>query len=570
MFCLENMTILTETRQTRSRGTDENVVSTRITRAKAAAAGGLHRVADDGKPMVTRNRAALGDLSNVNKENTGLSGKSMVNKEAITLSGRPIVQSRTRPLVKHDSEENAGVRRALRQRVGLQRTAATSATTATTTSSITTTNDNNSKINNNINDNINDIDNSSNSSNNNNNINNNNNTTTTTTTTSTHRVASRNHLVTTQSTKNPASYEGGAKRATLGSRGTIPPGRRQQEGLSKATSATTTIRRALKPVNTTNTQQPARVNVVAKREHEECASTVDDYRAAKRPKTSHQEIVPWDDLDKEDNDDPLMVSEYVVEIFEFLYKLQKTYMPDPNYVDKQTHFNWLMRGVLVDWLVEVHTKFRLLPETLFLAVNIVDRYLSEQNTELDQIQLIGITSLFIAAKYEEVFSPAVANFSYLADGYSMEDILEAERLILQVLDFRNSYPNPMNFLRRISKADDYDIQTRTIGKYLLEISLFEPRLLKYLPSDHAAAAMFLSRRILNRLPWDANLAHYAGDRNEKAIAPIVAVIIDYLVAPVIHEAFFKKYASKRFLKASIIARSWAKENKSKYPIIDNE
>ncbi|KAA8913557.1 hypothetical protein TRICI_003161 [Trichomonascus ciferrii] len=298
-------------------------------------------------------------------------------------------------------------------------------------------------------------------------------------------------------------------------------------------------------------------------------------RALKKPKTEHH-VEPteakkadqsWDDLDAEDADDPLMVSEYVVEIFDYLYDLQKKYMPNPNYMDDQKHLEWEMRGVLVDWLVEVHCKFKLLPETLFLAINIVDRFMSARVVSLNKVQLVGIAALFIAAKCEEVYTPAIQNYAYISDGgYEEDDILNAERFVLQVLSFEMSYPNPLNFLRRISKADNYDIQTRTIAKYLLEISLLDHRLMKYLPSDVAAAAMYLARKILDRGDWTANLIHYSGGCDQKKLYPIVAIMVDYLAAPVVHDGFFKKYASKRFLKASIIARQWAKNNVQNYPL----
>ena len=208
------------------------------------------------------------------------------------------------------------------------------------------------------------------------------------------------------------------------------------------------------------------------------------------------------DLDAEDHDDPLMVAEYVVEIFEYLQTLEETTMPNPDYMDHQEHLEWHLRGVLIDWLIEVHTRFHLLPETLFLAVNIIDRFLSTRVVELDKLQLVGITAMFIASKYEEVLSPHVQNFKHVADdGFSEEEILKAERFVLAALNYDLSYPNPMNFLRRISKADNYDIQTRTLGKYLLEISLLDHRFMKYNPSHVAAASMYLARLILERGPW---------------------------------------------------------------------
>jgi hypothetical protein len=254
------------------------------------------------------------------------------------------------------------------------------------------------------------------------------------------------------------------------------------------------------------------------------------------------------DLDEEDLDDPLMVAEYVHEIFAYMKKLEISTLPNPDYMDNQDELEWKMRGILVDWLLEVHTRFRLLPETLFLAVNIIDRFLSCKVVQLDRLQLVGVTAMFIASKYEEVLSPHVQNFKHVADdGFTEAEILQAERFVLGALDYDLSYPNPMNFLRRISKADNYDIQTRTLGKYLLEIGCLDHRFLQYPPSHVAAAAMYLARAVLERGEWDATLAHYAG-YTEHDIQPVFKLMVDYLHGPVVHDAFFRKYASKKFLK----------------------
>lgn len=208
------------------------------------------------------------------------------------------------------------------------------------------------------------------------------------------------------------------------------------------------------------------------------------------------------DLDAEDLDDPSMCAEYVREIFDYYFALETVTQPNPNYMDHQDDLEWKMRGILIDWLIEVHTRFRLLPETLFLAVNIVDRFLSQKVVPLDKLQLVGITAMFIASKYEEVLSPHVGNFVHVTDdGFTIEEVLSAERYTLATLKYDLSYPNPMNFLRRISKADNYDIQTRTLGKYLMEISLVDHRFLEYKQSHVAAAAMYLARMILERGGW---------------------------------------------------------------------
>lgn len=223
---------------------------------------------------------------------------------------------------------------------------------------------------------------------------------------------------------------------------------------------------------------------------EEVKATVESFKDA------------FNDLDAEDIDDPLMVAEYVGEIFEYYRTLETVTMPNPDYMDHQDDLEWKMRGILIDWLIEVHTRFRLLPETLFLAVNIIDRFLSQKVVPLDKLQLVGVTAMFIASKYEEVLSPHIGNFVHVADdGFTVEEVLSAERYTLQTLKYDLSYPNPMNFLRRISKADNYDIQTRTMGKYLMEISLVDHRFMRYPQSHVAATAMYVARLILESGPW---------------------------------------------------------------------
>lgn len=239
-----------------------------------------------------------------------------------------------------------------------------------------------------------------------------------------------------------------------------------------------------------------------------------------------------------------------------------TTMPNGSYMDTQGEIDWGMRGVLVDWLIDTHSKFRMLPETLFLALNIVDRFLTTRAISLNKLQLVGLTAMFIAAKYEEVLCPSVSNFLYLADGgYDTEEILKAERYMLKVLGFNLSYANPMNFLRRISKADNYDIQTRTVAKYFMEISLVDYRLLEHPPSLIAAASIWMARKVLERGPWTPTLVHYSS-YSEYELLGTAEIMLDYTLRPVAHHQFHKKYAAKKFMRASSYVVDWAK---STYP-----
>ncbi|KAG6820909.1 hypothetical protein H0H93_009683 [Arthromyces matolae] len=276
----------------------------------------------------------------------------------------------------------------------------------------------------------------------------------------------------------------------------------------------------------------------------------------------------WDDLDADDVDDPLMVSDYVVEIFNYLKQIEITTMPNPNYMESQKELAWKMRGILTDWLIQVHVRFRLLPETLFLCVNIIDRFLSARVVSLAKLQLVGVTCMFIAAKFEEIVAPSVTHFLMCADSsYTESEILQAERYVLKTLDWNLSYPNPVHFLRRISKADEYNVKVRTLAKYLLEIGCLEWRLIAAPPSLMAAASIWLARLALGMEVWTPNLAHYSS-YPESALIPTANLMMNYILKPVRHESFHKKYAGKRYFKSSIYMREWALEKWSDSAHVD--
>lgn len=185
-----------------------------------------------------------------------------------------------------------------------------------------------------------------------------------------------------------------------------------------------------------------------------------------------------------------------------LVLLQIKMLPNPHYMEMQTEIHWSMRTVLMDWLVQVHHRFNLLPETLFLTVNYIDRFLSSKIVSIGKLQLVGATAILVASKYEEINCPSLEEIVYMVDGgYTGDDILKAERFMLSMLGFELGWPGPMSFLRRVSKADDYDIDTRTLAKYFLELTIMDERFVASPPSFLAAGAHCLSRLILDKGEW---------------------------------------------------------------------
>ena len=129
--------------------------------------------------------------------------------------------------------------------------------------------------------------------------------------------------------------------------------------------------------------------------------------------------------------------EYQEEIIPYLISLENEKRINPNYMSKQNDINEKMRMILIDWLIEVHLKFKLLPETLFLTINFIDRYLQNNQTPRDKLQLIAVSSLL----------PEISSFVYITDNaYTKEEILNYEIKILGDLEYDITYPTSLRFL----------------------------------------------------------------------------------------------------------------------------
>jgi len=221
-------------------------------------------------------------------------------------------------------------------------------------------------------------------------------------------------------------------------------------------------------------------------------------------------LVVYEDIDQNDYDDPQAVVEYVNEIYQNLMLKEKERV-DHRYLSHQIDINEKMRAILVDWLVEVHRMFKLLPETLYLGVSLIDRFLSIKQISRDILQLVGITCMLIASKYEEIYAPECNDFVYISDGaYTKQQILLMEQTVLNTLNFNITHPSSLHFLRRYSKAGGSDYTLHTICKYLIEVVLIDVKFLKYPPSLHAAASVYLGRAMTAKSPlWTPTLEHYS-------------------------------------------------------------
>ena len=130
---------------------------------------------------------------------------------------------------------------------------------------------------------------------------------------------------------------------------------------------------------------------------------------------SSYQLGPADNIDERDAEDPLCVTDYVQDMYHHFRAKETITSVRPLYMENQPHINERMRSILVDWLVEVHLKFKLVPETLYLTVNLIDRYLERGEVSRPKLQLVGVTSLLIASKYEEIYPPELRDLVYICD-----------------------------------------------------------------------------------------------------------------------------------------------------------
>lgn len=114
-----------------------------------------------------------------------------------------------------------------------------------------------------------------------------------------------------------------------------------------------------------------------------------------------------------------------------------------------------MRAILIDWLVDIHWKFKLVPDTLYLTVNLIDRFIERKPVSREKLQLVGSAAMYIASKYEEIYPPELGDFVFSGDNsYTKQEILSMEGEIVDSIGFELAYSSPFRFLERYSSLND--------------------------------------------------------------------------------------------------------------------
>ena len=265
-----------------------------------------------------------------------------------------------------------------------------------------------------------------------------------------------------------------------------------------------------------------------------------------------EEIPDYDCFDRENKNNPQMVSLFAKQIFDYLREKEDQYLPQQGYMVNQTDINEKMRSILIDWLVDVNVKFRLVPETLFLTVNLIDRYLAKNKVSRNKLQLVGVSSLLIGCKYEEIYPPSLKEFVAICDrAYTSAEILDMEAHILLSLNFELTHSSSLRFLDRYAQIADIDQKAYFFARYLLETVLLEYSLLRYSNSLLAAGAVFLVNKIFKKHGWTVELQHHTGysEADVKPCAKDIYFTMQNSEKLVLH-AIKRKFSSAKFMEVS--------------------
>jgi cyclin B len=194
--------------------------------------------------------------------------------------------------------------------------------------------------------------------------------------------------------------------------------------------------------------------------------------------------------------------EYIYDILHSLQEEEKMNKVNPNYMKHQKDINDRMRAILIDWITEVHRKFSLQEETLFITINIIDRFLSKKIIPRSELQLLGLSSLLIACKYEEIYIPELKDFKIICDSaYTTKNIINYEYEILSTLDFIITIPSVYKFLELFSNIIVLVDKELYYSRYLIELYLLDTRMNKYNPSLIALSSIYISMKVFKRADY---------------------------------------------------------------------
>ena len=195
------------------------------------------------------------------------------------------------------------------------------------------------------------------------------------------------------------------------------------------------------------------------------------------------------------------------EIYRNLIIRQEKNLFDYTSISRQPYLNEKMRYILLDWIISVFKIGNNYMEVLFLCGMLIDKFIERKTIIRKKFQLIGMTALRLAYKYEENYDFTVDNCVYYCDdAYSREECLQMEKTILEVLDYSLTFPTSYTFLNIYLDHDASNDSTKKLATALLIKILPEYKMLIFKPSIVASSVLYFCKKYVKYTPyWSVSL-----------------------------------------------------------------
>lgn len=249
--------------------------------------------------------------------------------------------------------------------------------------------------------------------------------------------------------------------------------------------------------------------------------------------------------------------EYSKEIYQYMKKISTRFLPCGNYMDRQIEVNKSMRHIMIDWMFEVSVEYKLSRDTLYMAVNLVDRFLSVYISPKSKLQLVGVTCLYIAAKYHELATPNIEDYVYITDHtYTGDQIIQLELYILVKLDWNLSVVLQTEFMDRYLCCIKADLATTNLANYFSDLSLLSYDCISLSPAKNAVSCVCCSLYILQKQPYWNSQLRYHSELDLKDIAEPCKLLLQafrQMTTTQTQTTLKDKYASANFSRVSLLA-----------------
>ena len=265
-----------------------------------------------------------------------------------------------------------------------------------------------------------------------------------------------------------------------------------------------------------------------------------------------------------------LVDDYGNDIFKYLRKNEKVNACDYSNKDlfklqDKKYFNENNRSIILQWLVKNNMKWKLKDDTIFMAMNIMDRYISKFKSKNLEFQLIAISSYFIASKYEDIYPPYLDELSQICNYiYSNDDIIKKEYEILVGLNFDILYNSSYKYLTFLhSIADKDNLKLLYLAQFILELSLENLDILEHSQSQRALSALLIAKKILQiKKSWNNLRLYYNYDDNViKKVQKKMIFLLNKVMKSKSKNAIYEKFESSKYKSVSSLLDNLCTSNK---------